>query len=241
MSSYDRYATTASPKRLSRNALIAGGVVLLHVAALWAFQSGLAHKVVATIVPPQAIAYIMAPPAPEVPPPPAPPPPTPVPPTPTPRPAIIKKATPRPAPAPLPVADSAPSPNAPVVAAAEAAPDPTPAAPPAPAAPAAPPAPPAPPAPRIEQPSSNAAYLNNPAPGYPSISRRMGEEGKVVLRVLISADGKPEKIEIHKSSGYERLDRHAQDTVQRWRFVPGKRNGVPEAMWNLVPINFVLE
>ena len=73
MSSYDRYATTASPKRLSRNALIAGGVVLLHVAALWAFQSGLAHKVVAAIVPPQAIAYIMAPPAPEVPPPPAPP------------------------------------------------------------------------------------------------------------------------------------------------------------------------
>ena len=145
MSSYDRYATTASPKRLSRNALIAGGVVLLHVAALWAFQSGLAHKVVAVIVPPQAIAYIMAPPAPEVPPPPAPPPPTPVPPTPTPRPAVVKKATPRPAPAPLPVADSAPSPNAPVVAAAEAAPDPTPAAPPAPAAPAAPPAPPAPP------------------------------------------------------------------------------------------------
>ena len=229
MSSYDRYATTASPKRLSRNALIAGGVVLLHVAALWAFQSGLAHKVVAAIVPPQAIAYIMAPPAPEVPPPPAPPPPTPVPPTPTPRPAVVKKATPRPAPAPLPVADSAPSPNAPVVAAAEAAPDPTPAAPPAPAAP------------RIEQPSSNAAYLNNPAPGYPSISRRMGEEGKVVLRVLISADGKPEKIEIQKSSGYDRLDRHAQDTVQRWRFVPGKRNGVPEAMWNLVPINFVLE
>ncbi len=228
MSSYDRYATTASPKRLSRNALIAGGVVLLHVAALWAFQSGLAHKVVAAIVPPQAIAYIMAPPAPEVPPPPAPPPPTPVPPTPT----------PRPAPAPLPVADSAPSPNAPVVAAAEAAPDPTPAAPPAPAAPAAPPAPPAP---RIELPSSNAAYLNNPAPAYPSISRRMGEEGKVVLRVFIGTDGKPEKIEIQKSSGYDRLDRHAQDTVQRWRFVPGKRNGVPEAMWNLVPINFVLE
>ena len=49
MSSYDRYATTASPKRLSRNALIAGGVVLLHVAALWAFQSGLAHKVVAAL------------------------------------------------------------------------------------------------------------------------------------------------------------------------------------------------
>jgi protein TonB len=69
----------------------------------------------------------------------------------------------------------------------------------------------------------------------------MGEQGKVVLRVLISADGVPEKITIQQSSGYDRLDRHAQDTVQRWRFVPGKRNGVAEAMWNLVPINFVLE
>lgn len=244
MSSYDRYA---SPRRPSRTAVIACSVVLFHVAALWAFQSGLAHKVVATIVPAEAIAYIMATPAPqEQPPPPAPPPPVPVPPTPAPtpapRPAVVKKSTPRPAPRPQPIADSTPSPNAPVVAAAEPAPDPAPPAPAAaPEAPAAPPAPPAPPAPRIELPSSNAAYLNNPAPGYPSISRRMGEEGKVVLRVFIGTDGKPEKIEIQKSSGYDRLDRHAQDTVQRWRFVPGKRNGVPEAMWNLVPINFVLE
>ena len=229
MSSYDRYATTASPKRLSRNALIAGGVVLLHVAALWAFQSGLAHKVVAAIVPPQAIAYIMAPPAPEVPPPPAPPPPTPVPPTPTPRPAIIKKATPRPAPAPLPVADSAPSPNAPVVAAAEAAPDPTPAAPPAPAAP------------RIEQPSSNAAYLNNPRPGYPALSRRLREEGQVTLRVLVSPDGQPAQVELRSSSGSERLDRAARDAVARWRFVPARRGDTAIESWVLVPIVFKLQ
>ena len=236
MSSYDRYATTASPKRLSRNALIAGGVVLLHVAALWAFQSGLAHKVVAAIVPPQAIAYIMAPPAPEVPPPPAPPPPTPVPPTPTPRPAIIKKATPRPAPAPLPVTNAPPSDNAPVVSAEPAAPSNAPVTAAPVTAPEAPPAPP-----RIELPSSNAAYLQNPAPTYPAISKRMGEQGKVVLRVFIGTDGLPQKIELNRSSGFERLDRQAQETVSRWKFVPGKRNGVPEAMWYLVPINFVLE
>ena len=69
----------------------------------------------------------------------------------------------------------------------------------------------------------------------------MGEEGKVVLRVLIGTDGLPQKVEISQSSGYERLDRQAQEAVMRWRFVPGKRNGVPEAMWNRVPINFVLE
>ena len=232
MPQFDRYAT---PRRLSRNAVIAGSVVLFHVAALWALQSGLARKAVEIIVPAEVIARLMAPPAPEV----QPPPPAPAPP-PVPRPAVAKKPTPRPAPVPLAVADTAPIPaNAPVVAAAEPSPEPAPPAPPAPVAPAAPS--PAPAAPRIELPSSNAAYLNNPTPAYPAISRRMGEQGKVVLRVLISAEGLPEKITVQQSSGYDRLDRHAQDTVQRWRFVPGKRNGAAEAMWNLVPINFVLE
>ncbi|CAC9214041.1 TonB family C-terminal domain [Comamonas aquatica] len=90
-------------------------------------------------------------------------------------------------------------------------------------------------------PSSDAAYLNNPRPGYPSISRRMGEQGKVLLRVMVSEQGLPQQIEIKTSSGYERLDKAAITSVQRWRFVPGKRNGVPEAMWYIVPINFVLE
>ena len=90
-------------------------------------------------------------------------------------------------------------------------------------------------------PSSDAAYLNNPRPVYPAISKRLGEQGKVVLRVLIGADGLPQKVEVNQSSGFARLDKQAQEAVLRWRFVPGKRNGVPEAMWNLVPINFVLE
>ena len=69
----------------------------------------------------------------------------------------------------------------------------------------------------------------------------MGEQGKVVLRVLIDAQGLPQQVELKQSSGYERLDQQALETVQRWRFVPGKRNGVPEAMCNVVPIQFVLE
>ncbi|AVT12618.1 energy transducer TonB, partial [Paracidovorax avenae] len=110
------------------------------------------------------------------------------------------------------------------------------------APPAPPPAPPAPPAPpKVELPSSDAAYLNNPKPAYPAISRRLGEQGKVVVRVLIGADGLPQKVELNKSSGYDRLDRLAMETVMRYKFVPGKRNGVPETMWNLVPFNFVLD
>ena len=90
-------------------------------------------------------------------------------------------------------------------------------------------------------PSSQAAYLNNPPPAYPAISRRLGEQGRVLVRVLIGADGLPQKAEIQTGSGYDRLDRVALQTVMAWRFVPGRRGDVPEAMWVSVPIQFQLE
>ncbi len=90
-------------------------------------------------------------------------------------------------------------------------------------------------------PSSDASYLQNPKPPYPPISRRLNEQGKSIIRVLIGIDGLPQKAEIAKSSGFDRLDEAARNTVMRWRFVPGKRNGVPEEMWFNVPINWVLE
>ena len=69
----------------------------------------------------------------------------------------------------------------------------------------------------------------------------MGEQGKVMLRVMVGTDGLPQQIEIQTSSGFDRLDQAAVAAVRRWKFVPGQRNGVAEAMWNIVPINFVLE
>ncbi len=232
MSHPDRFAP---PGGVSRNAVIVGSVVALHVAGIWALQSGLVRKAAEVIVPAELLSEFIAPPAPPkvTPPPPAPPPP--------PKPA--PKAAPRPAPMPVAIADPTPAPNAPTGITTPQPPAPPIEAPVAPPAPApGPPAPPAPPAPpKIELPSSDAAYLNNPKPSYPAISKRMGEQGKVVLRVLIGTDGVPQKVEVNQSSGFDRLDRQAQDAVMRWRFVPGKRNGVPEAMWNLVPVNFVLE
>ena len=236
MSHPDRFAPAGG---VSRNAVIVGSVVALHVAGIWALQSGLVRKAAEVIVPAELLSEFIAPPAPPkvAPPPPAPPPP------PTPAPKAPPRIAPRPAPMPVAVADPTPAPTAPTGSATPQPPAPptdAPAVPPSPApAPPAPPAPAAPP--RIELPSSDAAYLNNPRPSYPAISKRMGEQGKVVLRVLIGTDGLPQKVEVSTSSGFDRLDRQAQDAVMRWRFVPGKRNGVPEAMWNLVPINFVLE
>jgi len=218
--------------------VIAASVVALHVAGLWALQSGLLRRAAEVIVPAELLSEFIAPPPAQVAPPAPPATPNAAPAPRQPRAAPPAQA-PRPAPMPVAIADPTPAPNAPVGLT-----TPQPPAPPidAPVAPPAPPAPAAPPAaPRIELPSSDAAYLNNPKPGYPAISKRMGEQGKVVLRVLIGTDGLPQKVEISQSSGYERLDRQAQEAVMRWRFVPGKRNGVPEAMWNRVPINFVLE
>jgi protein TonB len=155
---------------------------------------------------------------------------------PQPRTPTLPSLTPTPTPTPTPVVSSAaPTAAAPTV--------PAPVATPAAAAPAGnqrPSTASAAPAP-VVLPSSDADYLNNPAPVYPSMSRRMGEQGTAVLRVFINTEGRAEKVEIRTSSGYSRLDEAALATVQRWRYVPGKRAGVPEAMWFNVPIRFVLD
>ncbi len=230
----------ARPLPVSRNTAIALAVVALHVGLIAALQSGLLMRAAEVVVPVELLSQIIAPPAPRVtPPPPTPPARVPVP-LEQPQKAIAKAPTPE---APLPVAikDAAPAPNAPV---GTTAPQPAPApmaapvaaAPVAPAAPAAPPAPPS-----VQLPSSDADYLQNPRPPYPPISRRMNEQGKTTVRVLIGADGQPQRAEIAKSSGFGRLDDAALATVMRWRYVPGKRGGVAEAMWFNVPINWVLE
>jgi TonB family protein len=61
------------------------------------------------------------------------------------------------------------------------------------------------------------------------------------VRALIGVDGTAQKAEIKQSSGFDRLDQAALTTALRWRYVPGKRAGIPQAMWFTVPINFVLE
>jgi protein TonB len=85
------------------------------------------------------------------------------------------------------------------------------------------------------------AYLNNPAPKYPSSARRMGEEGKVLLRVLVSADGLAKQVLLRASSGSDVLDDSAQAAVRKWRFIPAKLNGDTVEAWVQVPIVFKLD
>lgn len=90
----------------------------------------------------------------------------------------------------------------------------------------------------VSQPRFDADYLDNPAPLYPPLSRKLGEFGQVTLRVFVGADGQADKVEIRESSGYERLDRAARDAVARWRFVPARQGDKGVAAWVLVPISF---
>jgi protein TonB len=91
------------------------------------------------------------------------------------------------------------------------------------------------------QPIFNADYLDNPAPIYPGSSRRQGEQGRVMLRVLVNVAGTADEVQVRTSSGFPRLDESARDTVRRWRFVPAKRGAEPVAAWVLIPISFRLE
>lgn len=114
----------------------------------------------------------------------------------------------------------------------------------APQPPAPPPAPlvapPAPPAPVVAA-RFDADYLHNPKPVYPALSRRNGEEGKVLLRVRVSAQGAALELELKQSSGFARLDAAAREAVGRWRFVPAKRGDEAIESWVVVPITFALE
>jgi len=149
-----------------------------------------------------------------------------------PRPKPVIRPRPKP-PEPLPLVTApveAPSPSPVVV--------PPPPPPPPPAAPA--PVVVAPPV-VVTAPIFAADYLDNPAPYYPVLARRAGEQGRVVLRVLVGPAGRADEVEIRTSSGHPRLDESARDTVRRWRFVPAKRGDEPVPAWVLIPVSFRLE
>lgn len=79
------------------------------------------------------------------------------------------------------------------------------------------------------------------APAYPPVSRRLGETGKVVLRVALDAHGNVARATVERSSGHPRLDEAALGAVRGWHCTPPQRNGQPVEATALQPFNFVLE
>lgn len=210
-------------------------IVLLHGVAAWGMMQAQAVRDSLVAAAPMFVDWL-APLAPEVAPPP--PPTVPAPPQPAPpKPLVARVPQPDPAPPPS-IAPDEPAPTEPV-------PDPAPPAPPAPTAPSAPSAPSAPPAPPAPPPAlippSAIQYLVLPDIVYPSTSRRLGEQGLVVVAVLVDTEGVPQQAQVVQSSGFDRLDRAALAGVRRARFRPYTEDGRPMAGWARIPIPFELE
>ena len=96
------------------------------------------------------------------------------------------------------------------------------------------------PAPAYVAPSQHAAYLDNPKPSYPSMARKRGMEGRVVLRVRVGSDGTVKSVQVEQSTGYALLDRAARTAVLRWRFAPATRGNTAVEGEVLVPFDFRL-
>jgi periplasmic protein TonB len=163
--------------------------------------------------PPPELATVVEPPPPDLPPPvfPVEAPPPPPPPEPE---------KPKPTP-PKPVQKRPPVPQAPVEAQPQQA---------APAAPAAP----------KTVSASQLGYLVPPNPIYPARSRKAGDQGNVMIRVLVDLTGRPAQVSLQTSSGHPELDQSALSAVRAAQFRPYAEGGIAQAVWVLVPINFVL-
>ncbi len=94
--------------------------------------------------------------------------------------------------------------------------------------------------PPVTPPKFNVAYLQNPRPAYPAMSKRLGEAGRVMLRVMVDVNGLPTQVEVRKSSGFPRLDEAALEAVRKWKFVPARRGEEPVAGLADIPIDFGL-
>lgn len=200
-------------------------IAAVHAVVLYGIYSGLLHRVVTSAMPAEVFVSFVAPPPPEPTPPPAPL-------------AEVQELLPPAFAAPLPVISIAPLENAISL--------------PAPAAPvaekaasaavvavaAAPSAAPATPAAGPRTITSGVEYIRAPQPEYPALSKRMGEQGKVVLRVLVNEKGLPDQVVVQTSSGFPRLDEAGRQAALRALFRPHMDDGRPVAVFVIVPLNF---
>ena len=202
-------------------------IAAVHVVVFYGVYSGLLHRVMTSAIPAEVFVSIIAPP------PPAPAPPLePL--------AEMQELPPPTVTAPLPVISIAPLENA-IRLPAPAAPLAETAAPAAAVGAAAAAAPAAAPAATVSSPRisiSGVEIIRAPQPEYPALSKRMGEQGKVVLLVLVNDKGLPEQVVVQTSSGFPRLDEAGRQAVLRALFKPRMEDGRPVTAFVILPLHF---
>lgn len=88
--------------------------------------------------------------------------------------------------------------------------------------------------------TSGVEYIQAPLPVYPPMSRRMGEQGRVMLRILVNEKGMPDQVLVQTSSGSARLDEAGRQAALRAQFKPHMEDGHAIAVYVIVPLNFQL-
>jgi periplasmic protein TonB len=207
------------PAKNSKRTLAFVLVVIIHVLFFWVLASGLGARVVEVVMGPVETKIIDEKPDEDKPPPPPP-----------------EIDTPPPYVPPPEVSIEIPTETAPTTAITNVTSE-------RPVAPAAPVAAPKAPEHAVVRvlPSTSGKGARITKPDYPPASRRAGEEGTVTLAAYVLESGKVGEIKVVKSSGFDKLDDAALKDVQRnWRFVPGKEDGKPVAMWHTFQVTFRL-
>ena len=112
------------------------------------------------------------------------------------------------------------------------------------------PVPPAPPPPPMAAPAvatsaeplllseEQVDYIREPQPQYPRAARQARLQGEVLVWVHIDTDGRPREVRVHRSSGYEQLDRAGCDAVARALFKPYRLDGESRSAQVIIPIAF---
>jgi protein TonB len=96
------------------------------------------------------------------------------------------------------------------------------------------------PAPPVAE-TANMTVSRRVDPIYPAGSRRDGEQGTGMFRVLVDEKGRPTQVEVLKSSGFPRLDEAAMQAIRKWSFKPAMQNSQAVQSWTRVQVAFRLE
>ncbi len=97
------------------------------------------------------------------------------------------------------------------------------------------------PPPLVVGPAVDSRYAGDFQPDYPPSERRLGNEGKVTVRVLVGADGRVKQVERVSATSDAFFRVTEQRALSRWRFRAGTRDGVAEAAWRVMTVTFRME
>jgi TonB family protein len=81
--------------------------------------------------------------------------------------------------------------------------------------------------------------IYSPDPEFSEEARKAKYQGTVVLSLIVGPDGRTHNIQVRRSLGLG-LDEKAIEAIQRWKFEPGRKDGIAVAVLVNVEVNFRL-